>query len=212
MIHEVRAAHRRRLILVFLPTLLACAICYAWLDRPTALWWKANLGPAGEAIFRQITRFGDSKYELVPAALVWLIWRGRPETRARAIAAGALFVFLSVAASGLFVDVVKIVIGRHRPYDLFSQGLYGFAPFHAGFAVASFPSGHTQTAFAAAMPLARLLPRWRWWWLGAAILIAISRVVLGEHYLADVLMGAWVGWAGAVLIGDEMQARGLIPR
>jgi membrane-associated phospholipid phosphatase len=77
-------------------------------------------------------------------------------------------------------------------------------PAHAGVDVSpavstpgdpSFPSGHTMTAFAAAVVVGAFYPRLRWLLLGLATLVGLSRVYLGVHFLADVLAGAAAGVA-----------------
>ncbi len=60
------------------------------------------------------------------------------------------------------------------------------------------PSSHAATAFAAAVVIAFIHPRLRWWVLGLAALIAVSRVYLGVHYPSDVLVGAALGAAVGV--------------
>lgn len=55
------------------------------------------------------------------------------------------------------------------------------------------PSSHAATAFAAAVVIALVHPRLRWWVLGLAALVAVSRVYLGVHHLGDVLVGAALG-------------------
>lgn len=57
----------------------------------------------------------------------------------------------------------------------------------------SFPSGHTITAFAAAVSLAGFYPEMLPGLLFCAVSIAASRVVLGMHFLSDVLAGAALG-------------------
>lgn len=58
----------------------------------------------------------------------------------------------------------------------------------------SFPSGHTLTAFAVATPLIYAYPRIEPLLLFLAINIAASRVLLGLHFLTDVLAGTLLGW------------------
>ena len=57
----------------------------------------------------------------------------------------------------------------------------------------SFPSGHTITAFAVATSLGGFYPELLSGLLFCAISIAASRVVLGMHFLSDVVAGAALG-------------------
>ncbi len=61
----------------------------------------------------------------------------------------------------------------------------------------SFPSGHTITAFSIAVPLGLFYPSLMVGLLFCAVSIAISRVMLGLHFLSDVLAGCAIG----VLLG-----------
>ena len=57
----------------------------------------------------------------------------------------------------------------------------------------SFPSGHTITAFAVTLPMMHFYPDLKAGLLFCACSIAISRVMLGLHFLTDVLAGAAIG-------------------
>ena len=57
----------------------------------------------------------------------------------------------------------------------------------------SFPSGHTITAFAVAVSLGGFYPELIPGLVFCAVSIAASRVVLGMHFLSDVLAGAALG-------------------
>lgn len=57
----------------------------------------------------------------------------------------------------------------------------------------SFPSGHTMTAFAVAIPLMLFYPTLTIGLLFCALSIALSRILLGMHFLSDVLAGALIG-------------------
>src|SRR5271154_288299 len=59
----------------------------------------------------------------------------------------------------------------------------------------SFPSGHTMTAFAIALVVSYFYPSLEGPLYFLAISIAFSRVVLGMHFLSDVLAGAVLGSA-----------------
>ena len=57
----------------------------------------------------------------------------------------------------------------------------------------SFPSGHTITAFSVAISLGQFYPSLLPVLLFFATSIALSRVVLGMHFLSDVIAGAAIG-------------------
>jgi undecaprenyl-diphosphatase len=57
----------------------------------------------------------------------------------------------------------------------------------------SFPSGHTITAFSLAMSLSAFYPGLRIPLVFCAASIALSRIVLGMHFLSDVIVGALIG-------------------
>lgn len=57
----------------------------------------------------------------------------------------------------------------------------------------SFPSGHTITAFAVALSLAAFYPGLMIGLLFCAASIAVSRILLGMHFLSDVVAGALIG-------------------
>lgn len=61
----------------------------------------------------------------------------------------------------------------------------------------SFPSGHTITAFAIAISVGLFYPQLQAPLLAVALLIASSRVILGMHFLSDVIAGSAIG----VLLG-----------
>jgi undecaprenyl-diphosphatase len=59
----------------------------------------------------------------------------------------------------------------------------------------SFPSGHTITAFAVATPVALFYPALSVGVLFCALSVAASRILLGMHFLSDVVAGAAIGGA-----------------
>lgn len=129
------------------------------------------------------TRGGDGWLWYGLAAVI-LLFGG--EGRFQAITAAGLS-----AASGIALFLtLKKATGRRRPCT--------FEP-HCWAATLlppdqfSFPSGHTITAFAVAVSFSSFYPTLLPGLLFCAISVAVSRILLGMHFLSDVLAGAAVG-------------------
>jgi membrane-associated phospholipid phosphatase len=61
----------------------------------------------------------------------------------------------------------------------------------------SFPSGHTEGAFALMTFLVMMIPAKHWYWgvilFLIAVMVAFSRIYLSQHFLEDVLAGSMIG-------------------
>src|SRR5262249_54399178 len=107
------------------------------------------------------------------------------------------FVFVAVAAPSLLVTIVKRLIGRVRPSAL---GPFAYVPFSWRPDYAGMPSGHSTSAFAAAIAIGMVWPRARPLLWIYAVVIAASRVIISAHYPSDVIASAFVAAAGALLV------------
>ena len=198
-------------------TSLFCIVSFAAIDRPLALTLKAAVPGANiEGFFKTITWLGEGGFWIIPALVLagFFWWRQRhaanwdQDARLGQYWRSALYLGSSVLLSGAFVAAVKVVFGRYRPRYLFDQGLYGFNPFNTEWAMNSFPSGHSQTAFAAMIALAYILPRQAVVWYVLALLVAASRIVTTVHFLSDTAMGGYLGELGAILLHRLCARRG----
>lgn len=198
------SAALKRFVLLTVVTAVAASGSYVWLDRPIAMEFHHNW-PTFQTVMTFVTAFGlGGPYLILTAAAVLICWIGGYALAARR----AAYVFLAIAASGLFVDVIKPVFGRVRPTLLFSDHLYGFTGIGAHSNHWSFPSGHSATAAALAYALSLLYPRLAPAWIVAALLVAFSRLALDQHYLSDVIAGLYFGAVFAWTIAATFRARG----
>ncbi len=123
-------------------------------------------------------------------------WRGDRGLAIRALAGAA-----AVAGAGLLDQIVKHVACRARP-SAPEAGMFftHFPCIPATYAYASFPSGHATTAFVTAVLLAFWYPRRAGVFVGLAVLVGLSRVLLGAHFPSDVLAGALLGSGVALAV------------
>jgi membrane-associated phospholipid phosphatase len=150
-------------------------------------------GPETRGLARFTQRLGDPR--IVGPALVASYLTGRVTglpgfSAASARIAGATF------SAAVLCEGLKLAVGRARP-NLAPGDPDEFRPF--GRADASFPSGHTTIAFAAAAAIDAESPaRWVSWVVyPAAAAVGWARVSEDRHWLSDVAAGAALGyWTG----------------
>lgn len=119
--------------------------------------------------------------------------------------------FLAVGAAGLAAALgitiflrIKKTTGRKRP-SAFEPHCWATLLPPDQF---SFPSGHTITAFAVAVSLSMFYPSLTIGLLFCAVSVALSRILLGMHFLSDVLAGAVIG--STLALGSVYLARRLL--
>ena len=142
---------------------------------------------------------------------LWLAGRladGRWAARLKSAALVSLFLFLSIAVSGLITDLLKFVFGRARPKLLFANETFGFDWWGTKADFWSFPSGHATTAVAIAAALYCLWPRFLPLYVGFAALIGVSRVVIGAHYVSDVIAATFIATASTYWLRRLFERRG----
>lgn len=199
---------------------LFCALSFWLFDRALARTLKAHVGGDVEGFFKVVTHLGEAQFYLVPAGLLWAglmvasLRAAAQKTRdqLRRLAVTPAFLFLSIAVSGLISNAIKFSLGRYRPRYLFDENLYGFNFFSHHWGMNSFPSGHSQAAFAAMTALVIIFPRYDVMWLAIAVLVALSRVITTVHYLSDAVAGSWLAICVTIALARAFRSKGWEPR
>ncbi len=137
---------------------------------------------------RWITHLGDAWATVGVSLVLWLV--GGP------LAAAGRAALLANTLSHVAVQVIKRTVARRRPCDGYGVPLALVDvpdPF-------SFPSGHSAASTAVATSLSLGHPWLAPLALPLAALVCASRVRLGAHHLTDVVAGAALGLAGALVV------------
>jgi len=206
---------QKRLLIV---TLLAVAVLIASMFLLDAWSVSYALGLPADLIaaFNEFTDLGKSSWFLCPIGIVLVTLAALDSPALARFSRGVLavfavrlgFLFLAIGAPSLFATIIKRIIGRARPFVAGSD-VWAYDPFHWHPRYASFPSGHATTAFAALFAIGAIFPQARALMWIYAVLMALSRVVVTAHHPSDVIAGAVLGAAGALLVRNWFAARRL---
>jgi len=162
-----------------------------WIERERsfALWMhSATTRPWVVSCLKVVSRLSDGwVWGIVLLAMPWLDHTSGTSVSIRM--AGVAIVNLVIYA------IVKHIIARPRPYRS-CPGIRACTPSLDEF---SFPSGHTLHAFAYAVILSSYYPALNYVLWPFAVVVGVSRIVLGLHYPSDVIVGAAVGALTAVV-------------
>ena len=180
-----------------LGTLFGIAVLMVTIDGPLLELVRGIDGDA-KAVIDRFASSGDSKYSLIPLAIavaicttLYLVEASTVRARLYAWLAGAFgFVFVSIAFSGILVNVVKILLGRARPQVAEVLTWPIFQPFALSGDFHSFPSGHGNTVFAIAIAVGLFFPKIRVHLLVIAAALAFCRVLQFKHFVSDSVGGA----------------------
>jgi membrane-associated phospholipid phosphatase len=127
----------------------------------------------------------------------------------RALVAAALFVFTVANAIFIFFPtyVSQVTLAGNDPFTVLLRFIHD-----AGGRYSAFPSGHIYITTLMLLFLDRFYPRYKVLWIAILILVSLSTLFTGQHYLLDLLggfllasagyrFGLW--WAGLVASADR---------
>lgn len=130
----------------------------------------------------------------VTLAVVFLAARGERHAGWRRAAMAAV---LSAALALAIGQAIADVVDRVRPFVAEPHQVHIFAA-HA--ADAGFPSDHATASFAIAIAIFLRKRHWGAFAILAATILSVGRVAVGYHFPSDVLAGAALGSAAALLL------------
>src|SRR6187402_421344 len=106
----------------------------------------------------------------------------------------SVLLFSSYAVTAILAQIIKHLINAPRPKLYFASQLKQmyFVKGVEIYSYNSFPSGHTVTAFSAAVVLTYIVKNKNWgvFFLIVAVLVGYSRMYLSEHFFEDVTAGS----------------------
>lgn len=175
-------------------------------DRSIASWGSRNGSTATADIMSWVTHLGSTPVIAVALLLTATVDYLRRRNR-------EVFAFVAAVGLGelLLNNMLKLIVQRERPSVLRLVSAHGY----------SFPSGHTVAATSAWLAIAFVVGRdrsrtVRAFLVGVAALIAtsvaVSRALLGVHWVTDVIAGLAIGGGWfmivAIIFGGRAQRLG----
>jgi membrane-associated phospholipid phosphatase len=207
---EISFNRIKKLILISFPiVVLFCIIGFLFLDLIVAKYCASTFADNKiRRILKDISKFGISTFYLLFAAVCFVVFKFIKKKRIWSNR--ALFVFLSISFSGILVLIIKFIFGRYRPRMFFAEQLYGFQFFQLKGKLTSFPSGHASTIVALMLALYFISPKYRVIYFAIAFVIVISRVLVFQHYLTDVVFASYLAVVTTVCLKHFMEKYGLM--
>jgi len=105
--------------------------------------------------------------------------------------------------SGIITGILKILVGRRRPYA--GNDHLFLRPFQISNSdYQALPSGHSTVSFAVSTVIAKSVDNffWKAFWYGSAGMVAASRVYHNKHWLSDVFLGGVIGYTVGSYVVD----------
>ncbi len=207
----------RHILKVTAIALVLAVLAMFFLDqRVSAYFGEVSVKAMFRAPARVLTDIGLSEYYFILSIATWALakWVAphiaafkRYPAKIDFFRRWGLNFLAALLVSGAMTHIIKFTVGRQRPHKTPDFDPFVFNPFTTHWHWHSFSSGHSQVIFTAATMLSVAFPKLRWFWIPFAILICVTRVVVHDHFLSDIVFGACVGYVGSLLAMKLMQKK-----
>lgn len=149
-------------------------------DKSIVLFVTSLRLPLLDTIFKGITYLGSFIFVLFFISSLFLWCEKKREW--------ILPFWLGLGLAAFLTYALKMLILRPRPEAI------GVVALVTSTTLYSFPSGHASTAFSALPVMDKEYPKLKYLWIAIVVLVALSRLYLGMHYLSDIIVGAVLGY------------------
>jgi len=198
---EITSSRFPRIWIALVAVALFALIAAFFLDHAAAAWIGAHSSPELKKVMQTVSRVGDWPAHVIAGLIgIAIAFVVKSKMWMRIF----LAMLIALALAGVTGRAVKFATGRARPSiktEVHWNGPRFSSKYHA------FPSGHVaaSTAFFVTLFIARkrigapllLIP----------VLIGLSRMVVGAHYLSDVTFAAILGVISALLAAHWFSIR-----
>lgn len=167
-------------------------VSFFYFDQPMALFFQSLDLNETASWLNWITHLGLGGSYIVGLFLFALFFRYLQKNRD--LENKLWFLWFCVLVPSIVCIGLKIVLGRARPILLFNHEIYGFHGLETSSAYWSFPSGHTTTIMGFVFGLSIVFPRGTIAFILAGLIIAVSRILLTNHYLSDVFFATYLSF------------------
>jgi membrane-associated phospholipid phosphatase len=177
----------RLFFILYLILLIACLIIKLTYSRSEIYFAVNNLNSSWtDYLAPYVTDIGEG-WTIIILSAIWALFNYRQ----------AFLMATSYGVTALLAQILKRIFHSPRP-ELYFKDQLSRIHFVKGveiFSHNSFPSGHTVTAFSAAVVATYLCKNKNWGilFLLIAILVGFSRMYLSEHFFEDVTAGSIIG-------------------